>query len=334
MATTVQKICCVCGNDVSHVKRTKDVQGNYYCAPCYVQAIADKQVPVYSVATVGSNEAKEKPIDTQPELDPLESLGVHVGQTAKHIVAAPPSPSILATGNQPEEHVESKGLTAFEKYLIAGGTIVGLLVIGFTLYFTVFRDRWENENRQALTTMSKEGETLAKAGKLIEAKIKYDELFQLLGGHKVRDTSLYDELTKAHDAAERLPASIAASELARVHDDQVLATQRAESERQEQEAERLRQEAMRADQALLEKRRLQPAIDALTRYATVSYNKAGHEANVQMWQEHRVLAGRAGMTRDEVHAIQQTEQELALALSANETKLAIIQEVKKCRLNT
>ena len=29
------KICCVCGTDVSRMRRTKDPRGKYYCRPCY-----------------------------------------------------------------------------------------------------------------------------------------------------------------------------------------------------------------------------------------------------------------------------------------------------------
>lgn len=35
MDAVVHKNCCVCGLDVSRVRRTKDPRGNYYCRPCY-----------------------------------------------------------------------------------------------------------------------------------------------------------------------------------------------------------------------------------------------------------------------------------------------------------
>jgi hypothetical protein len=36
------KICCICGKDVAHERRTKDEQGNYICAPCFVARHAAK----------------------------------------------------------------------------------------------------------------------------------------------------------------------------------------------------------------------------------------------------------------------------------------------------
>src|SRR4051812_15152496 len=56
MTQMVAKICCVCGKDVSQVKRTKDVHANYYCNPCYAAKVSSEGVarqsdPVASVAT-------------------------------------------------------------------------------------------------------------------------------------------------------------------------------------------------------------------------------------------------------------------------------------------
>ena len=35
MDAVVIKKCCVCGLDVSHMRRTRDPRGKYYCQPCY-----------------------------------------------------------------------------------------------------------------------------------------------------------------------------------------------------------------------------------------------------------------------------------------------------------
>ena len=45
--SAVQKMCCVCHQDVSTQKRTKDTRGNYYCAACWAQKSRQAQpVPV------------------------------------------------------------------------------------------------------------------------------------------------------------------------------------------------------------------------------------------------------------------------------------------------
>jgi hypothetical protein len=40
MSQIMNKVCRVCGEDVSAKKRTKDTQGNYYCQPCYDDQVA------------------------------------------------------------------------------------------------------------------------------------------------------------------------------------------------------------------------------------------------------------------------------------------------------
>lgn len=41
--SAVQKICSLCGQDVSTQKRTKDTQGNYYCAACWTIKVSQAQ---------------------------------------------------------------------------------------------------------------------------------------------------------------------------------------------------------------------------------------------------------------------------------------------------
>ena len=43
MAQCIQKVCCICGKDVSSVKRTKDTAGNYFCQPCRVAQVVAAQ---------------------------------------------------------------------------------------------------------------------------------------------------------------------------------------------------------------------------------------------------------------------------------------------------
>ncbi len=33
----IPKLCCICSQDIAGKKRTKDQQGNYYCAPCFIK---------------------------------------------------------------------------------------------------------------------------------------------------------------------------------------------------------------------------------------------------------------------------------------------------------
>lgn len=63
-----EKICHVCGQDVSRQKRTKDLQGRYYCQPCY-DSLSAKQPPsqadpaAYVCATCGRSFAVDDVYD-------------------------------------------------------------------------------------------------------------------------------------------------------------------------------------------------------------------------------------------------------------------------------
>lgn len=41
--TTMLKTCCMCREDLSHVKRTKDTEGKYYCGPCLAKRMESAQ---------------------------------------------------------------------------------------------------------------------------------------------------------------------------------------------------------------------------------------------------------------------------------------------------
>lgn len=46
----VDKVCIVCGIDVSSLTRTRDPGGNYYCQPCWAEAVKAKRVATAKVA--------------------------------------------------------------------------------------------------------------------------------------------------------------------------------------------------------------------------------------------------------------------------------------------
>jgi len=109
MSTVVQKICCVCGQDVSQAKRTKDAAGNYYCAPCWAEA----------VRAGAARQAK---------------------QTVAPVQTLPPKEA-----NRRDVLTEQRRPAKFGWPMIAG-SVVGLLVMGLALYFFVLRGRSQQKN--------------------------------------------------------------------------------------------------------------------------------------------------------------------------------------------
>ena len=98
--------------------------------------------------------------------------------------------------------------------IITGAVLVVLVMTGFGLYLSVYRDRWENQNRDNLLSLNTDAEALVYKGALEQAKTKYDELFRFLGDHKVRDTALQDELNAARISSAKVTSDLAAKKMA------------------------------------------------------------------------------------------------------------------------
>lgn len=86
MPTGIQKVCCVCGKDVSQTKRTKDTKGNYYCNPCWA-GVARTPRPQPSVPI--SNKAVISPSLELPADDEHTRTS---GETSRIEKAVPPLP--------------------------------------------------------------------------------------------------------------------------------------------------------------------------------------------------------------------------------------------------
>jgi hypothetical protein len=52
MDLMVQKICCVCGIDVSRIRRTRDPRHHYYCRPCYDMLLDARRRRMMKMASV------------------------------------------------------------------------------------------------------------------------------------------------------------------------------------------------------------------------------------------------------------------------------------------
>src|ERR1700729_4261908 len=70
-----RKICVGCKADISHQPRTKDQQGNYYCAPCWRKKMHDAAPPNHFVGAKidcsPSSEVTPAPID---DINPKSSF--------------------------------------------------------------------------------------------------------------------------------------------------------------------------------------------------------------------------------------------------------------------
>ena len=76
MPVAVQKVCAVCGKDVSGEKRTKDARGRYFCQPCYSSAAARTASATTAEAAgrvTGSSGPSTGP--SSPGLPPHDSVG-------------------------------------------------------------------------------------------------------------------------------------------------------------------------------------------------------------------------------------------------------------------
>jgi hypothetical protein len=211
MPTIVEKRCRVCGMDVSQRKRTKDGNGNYYCDPCY-QSAAQASHPA------------------EDEVAPVVRLPSRQGAARTGDVAP-----VGAADVTPEP---SWRLGKGEIGIIAAGVTVGLFLIGTLVYVLFVRDVWENQNREGLMSLKSSAQLLSGKGQLEEASAKYDELFHLLGEHKVRNTSLQASLQDARDAAAKIASEMSVrreAELAAQRQQEGqwrLAQEQAEKERQ------------------------------------------------------------------------------------------------------
>jgi hypothetical protein len=98
MSALVQKICSICGTNVSQLKRTKDERGNYFCVPCWqarVRAVANeddhyqrKPQPALPALSPG----------TSPNLEPDDDLP-ELPVAASAAMAPKPKPPLTPSGN-------------------------------------------------------------------------------------------------------------------------------------------------------------------------------------------------------------------------------------------
>ncbi len=67
--TTPQKVCTGCGKDVSGVKRFKDLDGNYYCEPCWNEHRA-RETEKARVAKAAARATETMPSSSSPSQPP------------------------------------------------------------------------------------------------------------------------------------------------------------------------------------------------------------------------------------------------------------------------
>ena len=128
--TGPEKRCSVCGVDVSNQKRTKDLEGRYYCQPCLERQKAAKQqppprpapAPAPALAPVPAPAPAPAPIKraVPPPLPPRAPAAATVGPPAQ--AAAPPAIPVPPP---------------YKKWAIIGGiggAVVALCLIGLLFF--------------------------------------------------------------------------------------------------------------------------------------------------------------------------------------------------------
>ncbi|HUT57693.1 MAG TPA: hypothetical protein VNA25_07560, partial [Phycisphaerae bacterium] len=90
---------------------------------------------------------------------------------------------------------------------IAAAILVG---VGVLMYFLVFRDTWEEDNRETLAILYGEAAHLMAQGKQKDAYDKYEELLKTVKGHTIRSPYLRGRLDEAREAKDKLYPHVAA----------------------------------------------------------------------------------------------------------------------------
>lgn len=130
-----------------------------------------------------------------------QSLSVTESDSAPHGPAVVTTSQVLRFNTSP-----ATGMSRSVRAGIVAGAIV---ITAIVVYLVAFPD-WENANKQQLRSLKSQAQALVSSGKVKEGYFKYEELFRLLGDHKLRDGSLRAEMQAARIAKDRASARIAA----------------------------------------------------------------------------------------------------------------------------
>lgn len=127
MTQTAAKVCTMCGQDVSNVKRVKDQQNRYYCHPCWA-ARATKTKPQNPHVPVSAQRAEHDGIVALPQ-PPQASLP-----------AASTQPDALRAHTPPAQSSSTRGsLWARKRTPLVGGGIAAVVLIVATITFIAHR---------------------------------------------------------------------------------------------------------------------------------------------------------------------------------------------------
>ena len=154
-------------------------------------------------------------------------------------------------------------------YALAAAIAAGIAVVAFGLWAALFRDTWEQDNRDKILSMCNEAAALAKTGDLTRFDAKRAAILALVGTRGVENPELKAALQRVEDAGNILVASTkreaervgqaeaarrqAEQEKQRLEEEARLAAE--EKQRQKEEAERLAlEEKKRRDDAEAQRR--------------------------------------------------------------------------------
>jgi hypothetical protein len=130
---------------------------------------------------------------------------------------------------------KSSGSLGIPRYVLVAAIAAGIVVVALGLWAVLFRDTWEQDNRDEILGMCNEATALAKTGELTRFDAKRAAILALVGTRRVENQELKAALQRVEDAGDILVAS-AKREAERVGQAEA-ARRQAEEEKQRLEAE-------------------------------------------------------------------------------------------------
>ena len=174
-------------------------------------------------------------------------------------------------GESPQTVQRPKGHTlhGLPRYALVAAISAGIVVVALGLWAVLFRDTWEQDNRDTILNMCNEATALAKTGELTRFDAKRASILALVDTRRVENQELKAALQRVEDAGNILVASTK-REAERVGQAEA-ARRQAEQEKQRLEtevrlaAEEKRRQKEEAERLALEEKKRQEDAEAQRR---------------------------------------------------------------------
>lgn len=109
-------------------------------------------------------------------------------------------------------HTDEPGFPV--KWLVAVGSVLAIVAIGFSGWYLLIRDTWEQDHAIQLHRLSLDVVMLADAGKESEALAKSDELKSMLGNRAIADSELAAVVSQAVERSVLIASTLEALQVA------------------------------------------------------------------------------------------------------------------------